>query len=227
MRVLPLSSQLKKDSREASCIRSEKKIQNFLEFEGLGISFSDLDWGRNFWLADRGQDGASTVALKPDGRARARQRRARAHSMPQSVVSRPRSASKNNGLHNICEQTTYRQPATILPAMERLPSDLVACILLKLAVQDPLSLLRATCACKSWLRLVEENIDIWKAAFLVPATLTCEQGEETGGALNEYKNIAGLDAEVASLGGYAQLALVRSRHVRKLKKPGWFDLEQK
>lgn len=109
--------------------------------------------------------------------------------------------------------------------MERFPSELVTLVFRKLAVQDPLSLLRATCACKSWLHLVNNNEGIWKASFLAPVpggTLASEQNAITS---EHHKSMAELDSEVASLGGYAQLALVRFRH-RKPKEPGWFEFEQ-
>ncbi|GAQ87867.1 hypothetical protein KFL_003830160 [Klebsormidium nitens] len=84
--------------------------------------------------------------------------------------------------------------------MERLPSELLVCVILRLAAQDPPSLARAAFACKSLLRLVKDNKHIWKAAFLAPEggeALSFEQDEQNAIGLLE----AELDAEVASLGG--------------------------
>ncbi|GAQ84611.1 hypothetical protein KFL_001970120 [Klebsormidium nitens] len=47
-----------------------------------------------------------------------------------------------------------------------LPSDAVLAILKKLAVQDPLSLLRATFACKCILEMAEKNPAVWREEFL-------------------------------------------------------------
>ncbi|GAQ84613.1 hypothetical protein KFL_001970140 [Klebsormidium nitens] len=89
--------------------------------------------------------------------------------------------------------------------MEDLPSDLLLIVLRKLAAQDPISLLRATCACKLILRVTEENPIVWKEAFLGSAPT-----EQNTGGLDAYVTCAELDERVDRLGGYKQLALIKA-----------------
>ena len=90
--------------------------------------------------------------------------------------------------------------------MERLPSELVECVLQKLAVQDPIALLRATAACKYFLRLGKEKL---KAAFLASESGGSEQNIV---GMNERQCAVGLDAEVALLGVDTKLAFMRSKY---------------
>ena len=103
--------------------------------------------------------------------------------------------------------------------MERLLDELLHMIFVKLAVQDLLSLLSATCACKSFYRTVQESPSIWKEAFLASAT-----GEQTQSLLAEETESA-LDAEICLLGGYKRLALMRAR-LGRVAKPGRFPFDQ-
>ncbi|GAQ84614.1 hypothetical protein KFL_001970145 [Klebsormidium nitens] len=89
--------------------------------------------------------------------------------------------------------------------MENLPNDVLLIVVRKLAAQDPVSLLRATCSCKHLLRVTEGNRVVWKEAFLGSAPT--EQNTEVRDA---YVTCAELDVEVDSLGGYKQLALIRA-----------------
>lgn len=66
----------------------------------------------------------------------------------------------------------------------------VVVLLYKLAVQDPLSLLRATCALASFYRAGEETPSIWKEAFY---------GSDSK---HEPEACSGLDAAIEDLGGY-------------------------
>lgn len=86
--------------------------------------------------------------------------------------------------------------------MDVLPTDVTELILRKLAEQDPASLLRAKCACNLFLS-VAPTIP-WRDYFLAsyPA-------EENALGIGESKV---LDGEVASKGGYKQLALVKARY---------------
>lgn len=92
--------------------------------------------------------------------------------------------------------------------MDGLPTDVVDIILRKLAEQDPLSLLQATCACKALLNLASEKI--WRHAFLAPLP-----AEENALGLEESTE---LDGTVESMGGYKRLALVKGRYRRASKK---------
>lgn len=94
-----------------------------------------------------------------------------------------------------------------MAAMEGLPGDALLMILLKLAAQDPLSLLRATFACKWILEKTEKNVAIWKEAFFAPYR------EDNGEIRSE--DMAGLDAKIASPGVYKKLALARARQAAK------------
>lgn len=97
-----------------------------------------------------------------------------------------------------------------MAAMEGLPGDAVLAILLKLAVQDPLSLLRATFACKWIFELTKTHPAMWREAFLAP------YWEGMGAVRSE--DLAELDARIsASLGGYKKLALARARHWQAAK----------
>lgn len=104
--------------------------------------------------------------------------------------------------------------------MEPLLDDLVHKILLKLAVQDSVSLLSATCSCKSLHGIVEANPSIWREAFLASAT-----GEQSQSLLGDNSESA-LDAEVSLLGGYKRLALAKAR-LGPLTKPERFPFDQK
>lgn len=88
-----------------------------------------------------------------------------------------------------------------LRAMEGLPSDAILTILLKLAAHDPLSLLRATLACKWILELTEKDPAVWREAFLKPYQ------RDTGDVRSE--GIADLDAQIPLQGGYKKLALAK------------------
>lgn len=96
--------------------------------------------------------------------------------------------------------------------MDRLPDDLVQCIFRKLAVQDPFSLLQASCVCTSLHQPVEKDHSLWNEAFLAPVVGSSDQQSET---LLSATDSADLDREVVSLGGYKQLALLRARHMHK------------
>lgn len=94
--------------------------------------------------------------------------------------------------------------------MEHLPDDLVQCILRRLAVQDPLSLLAASCVCTSLHQALKDDYALWKEAFLAPVG-SLEQHFDT---LLDATSSAELDTEVTSLGGYKRLALLSARHTR-------------
>lgn len=94
--------------------------------------------------------------------------------------------------------------------MERLPTDLVQCILRKLAMQDPLSLLQASSVYTSLHQAVEKDTALWKEAFLASAG----SFEQSFNVLLSDPASAALDTEVASLGGYKRLALVKVRHMQ-------------
>ena len=97
--------------------------------------------------------------------------------------------------------------------MELLPSELIECVLQKLAAQDPRSLLPATCACKSLRVLARPD---WRGAFLAP-----EPGESPFSPHTEQKilgtdgreSAAKLDAEVARFGGYAKACTSEIRQI--------------
>ncbi|GAQ92358.1 hypothetical protein KFL_009920020 [Klebsormidium nitens] len=82
--------------------------------------------------------------------------------------------------------------------METLPSDVVSVVLHKLAVQDPRSLVRATCACKTFHREVEQNRGVWKDAFF---------GRDS--SFGDHCKDENIEAEILALGGYEQLVKVR------------------
>lgn len=83
--------------------------------------------------------------------------------------------------------------------MEALPGDVVLLLLHKLAVQDPLSLVRATYALASFYRVAEATPSIWKQAFYGVAG---DKGPE---------DISRLEAEIDVLGGYKTLVTGRPR----------------
>lgn len=83
--------------------------------------------------------------------------------------------------------------------MEGIPEDVVTVLLHKLANQDPLSLVRATCALASFYRAAKGTPSIWKEAFYGVA----------GKQLQE--NCSRLDAEVEVLGGFKTLITSRLR----------------
>lgn len=106
--------------------------------------------------------------------------------------------------------------------MEHLPRDAIQCVLRKLANQDPFSLLQATWTCRLFEKTAEQAPVIWREAFLAP------EPESTGnssacGISNGVARFDGLDAEIASLGGYKQLALMKIRYLQKID----LSLEQK
>ncbi|GAQ89680.1 hypothetical protein KFL_005500030 [Klebsormidium nitens] len=82
--------------------------------------------------------------------------------------------------------------------MESLPGDVFFVVLHKLAVQDPRSLLRVTCACKTFHREAEHNRAIWKDAFF---------GRDS--RCGEHCKDESVEAEVLALGGYKQLVKAR------------------
>lgn len=83
--------------------------------------------------------------------------------------------------------------------MEGLPGDVIAVLLYKLAAQDPLSLVRATCALASFYHAAGETPSIWKAAFYGAA------GEQVP------EDIPSLEAEAEVLRGYETLVKTRLR----------------
>lgn len=89
--------------------------------------------------------------------------------------------------------------------MESLPSDVLLVILRKIAAQDPVSLLRATCTSKLLHRAIEDNPFIWKEAFL---------GSAPAQSKDAYVTCAELDKEVDRVGGYKQLALIKAGRQR-------------
>lgn len=82
--------------------------------------------------------------------------------------------------------------------MESLPSDVLSVVLHKLAVQDPRSLLQATCACKTFHREADNTRGIWKEAFY--------GGDSRFGDHCKDENV---EAEILTLGGYKQLVRAR------------------
>lgn len=87
----------------------------------------------------------------------------------------------------------------LLEAMERIPGDVILMILRKLAVQDPLSLLKATCVCRLLYHQAEKNSYLWKEAFLGgKARLEEHAGEDDR-----------MEAEIMALGGYKHLVIAR------------------
>lgn len=95
--------------------------------------------------------------------------------------------------------------------MERLPSDVFSVVLHKLAVQDPRSLLRATCACKTLHREADvNNRGIWKDALF---------GKDS--RFGEHCKSEEIEAKILDLGGYKQL--VKARCI----SPGSLFFEQK
>lgn len=78
--------------------------------------------------------------------------------------------------------------------MESLPNDVVLVVLHKLAIQDPRSLLRATCACKMFHREAENNRVIWKDAFF---------GRDSSSG--DHCKDESIEAEILAVGGYEQL----------------------
>lgn len=92
--------------------------------------------------------------------------------------------------------------------MEDLPGDVLLVLLRKLAAQDPVSLLRATCASKLFHRATEENPVLWKEAFLGLAPA------QEKASFDAYVTCAELDEEVDRLGGYKQLALIKAGRQR-------------
>lgn len=96
--------------------------------------------------------------------------------------------------------------------MEHLPSDVFLIILHKLAVQDPLSLVRATCSCGLFQKEAEDSEDIWLEAFF-------RTFEQRGGRLTKLEHRCKerspeFESEVRKLGGYKNLVQAR---LRKLK----------
>lgn len=84
--------------------------------------------------------------------------------------------------------------------MDRLPSDVILLIVHRLAVQDPLSLVPATCALAPFHRVLEEIPSMWREAFYGSAANQEPEGMST---------FTALDAEVDSLGGYRSLLVAR------------------
>lgn len=94
-------------------------------------------------------------------------------------------------------------------AMDCLPSDVVLLILRKLAVQDPLSLLRATCALAPFHRGAAVDPEVWKRAFYGP-----EMGQSILSQVQRYfpEEVSKLDAEVNARGGpFRRLLIARLR----------------
>lgn len=110
--------------------------------------------------------------------------------------------------------------------MDALSGDVVLVILRKLAAEDPLSLLRATCVLAPFHRVAAENREIWKVAFMGShhelvmkkdvQIWPCWQAE-----------LADLDAEVETVGGYKILLsslLIepqRSRNIVEQRQKAW------
>ncbi|GAQ82437.1 hypothetical protein KFL_001110140 [Klebsormidium nitens] len=101
--------------------------------------------------------------------------------------------------------------------MDTLPSDVLLAIVHKLAAQDPLALLTATCACKAILRVTEDNEGVWRDIFygsemgLISETDRQSIAGEKGGS-------SCLDAELQSVtGGFKQL--VAARYAAKSMTP--------
>lgn len=92
--------------------------------------------------------------------------------------------------------------------MDALPTNIVVAILRRLAEQDPLSLMQAKCVCKSFLNLAPATN--WRDVFLAPYPT-----DENALGL---KDSTALDDQVASLGGYKRLALVKARYRRASKQ---------
>lgn len=95
--------------------------------------------------------------------------------------------------------------------MDTLPSDVLLVIVHKLATQDPLALLTATCACKAFFCVIKDNPGVWKDLFHGSKV---GQRTETNGRTEEGKQSSGLDAEIESLGGYK--LLVAAQYARKM-----------
>lgn len=92
--------------------------------------------------------------------------------------------------------------------MDTLPSELLLAIVHKLAAQDPLALLTATCACKGISRVTEENSRVWKDIFYGSDS---DQETEADGQIPDgmLKWSSNLDAKIESLGGFKQLLAAR------------------
>lgn len=88
--------------------------------------------------------------------------------------------------------------------MDTLPGDVVFVILRKLATDDPLSLLRATCVLAPFHRVAAENREIWKEAFLGShQELLLKTDVQIWPCWRA--DLADLDAEVETVGGYKNL----------------------
>lgn len=88
--------------------------------------------------------------------------------------------------------------------MDRLPSDVILLIVHQLAVQDPLSLVRATCALALFYRTAAENPTIWREALF--------------GLPEQDLKYTALDEEVELLGGYKKLSIRQCQEEQKQKK---------
>lgn len=108
--------------------------------------------------------------------------------------------------------------------MEYLPTDVLLIILQKLAAQDPLSLLRTTCATARFYRVAGDNPGVWKEAFYGP--IPAAWLEELAPQNCCPRKCAKLDAEVEALGGFRSLLTAR---LFSAKKPTKIDekVEQK
>lgn len=99
-------------------------------------------------------------------------------------------------------------PDLVSAAMNALPEDVVVVILRKLAEQDPISLLQASTACKSLLKV---SSIVWREAFLAPFDV-----DENALGLEESQSQ--VEDKVASLGEYKRLAIVKGRYRRASKQ---------
>lgn len=87
------------------------------------------------------------------------------------------------------------EPGRNFVIMQDLPDDVIPLILNKLAVQDPIYLLRFLHVSKAFQRVATENNSIWKNIFCGPALLQCEKRNDK--AFFEQQS-ARLDADLES-----------------------------
>lgn len=87
-----------------------------------------------------------------------------------------------------------------------LPGDLILIVLRKLALQDPLSFVRATCACKTFQKEAEDDSNSWFKALFKPEDI----GEGVSKLDRRFQERnPGFEAAIEQLGGYKQLVKAR------------------
>lgn len=101
-------------------------------------------------------------------------------------------------------------------ALQDLPNDVLLIILLRLAAQDPVSLVCAMCAYRAFYEVGADSEELWKAAFFAPSAVAGPEtlGLFSGAFCEEVKDT--LNKEVENLGG-CQL-LMRARMNERLNQ---------